>query len=72
MLKRSSSITGTFQGEIQLLIPSSISKHINMFYMLHVKGKVYPSQKGEYLYSSTFSLTSALDGRVVNSTPRPL
>jgi len=42
MLKRSSSITGKFQGEIQLLIPSFVPKHINMFYMLHVTCKDHP------------------------------
>jgi hypothetical protein len=31
-----------FQGKIELLIPSSVSKHINMFYMFHVKGKGHP------------------------------
>jgi len=36
MLQRSSSITGKFQGEIQLPVPSSVSKHINMFYMISV------------------------------------
>jgi len=39
------------------------------------KGKVHPrtgheGPEGEYRYSSTLSLTSALDG--VNATPRPL
>ena len=41
------------------------------------KGKVYPitghkGPEGEERYSSTLSLTSALDGVVINVTPRPL
>jgi len=40
------------------------------------KGKVHPrtdheGAEGEYRYSYTLSLTSALDGVVVNATPRP-
>jgi len=41
------------------------------------KGKVHPiigheGPEGEWRYSSTLSLTSALDGWMVNATPRPL
>jgi hypothetical protein len=41
------------------------------------KGKGHPitgheGPEGEQKYSSTLSLTSALDGWVVNATPRPL
>jgi len=74
MLKRSSRVGGKFQGDIQLLIPSSASKHINMFYTLHVKGKgllgqVTKAQGGVdvYLYSS-FNLGTRLRGW---PTPRP-
>jgi hypothetical protein len=41
------------------------------------KGKVHPitchyRQEGEYRFSSSLSLTSTLDGWVVNATPQPL
>ena len=46
-------------------------------YIYEGKGKVHPrtgheGPKGEQRYSSTLSLTSALDGWVVNATPRQL
>jgi hypothetical protein len=60
--------------------PTAILRYRTMWSVLRLqngKGKVHPrtgheGPEGELRYSSTLSLTSALDGVGVNVTPRPL